>query len=236
MVSVLIKSGDYIVLFAKTHHLKTLYIMPESMAGKTVCPTEFLLVGTDKIRDPLVVDGLGRVSFLREEPVPGTFIHREGIPVLEDQFPGIIRKLRITVRAVLRSADMDTSSGMFNIGTFQVSYFADAEPCGKHQTKKCFKFKVRNRSKKCLHFFPRRNKRDIRIKLAEGKLVRIPWFVEDIQGKETQLRDTGIYSAVRKAACLLEPGDEIPQFLPGYFLRRSMNDIRKILKICRDIR
>ena len=31
MVSVLIKSGDYIILFAKTHHLKTLYIMSEGM-------------------------------------------------------------------------------------------------------------------------------------------------------------------------------------------------------------
>ena len=31
MVSVLIKSSDYIVLFAKTHHLKTLYIMPETL-------------------------------------------------------------------------------------------------------------------------------------------------------------------------------------------------------------
>ena len=209
--------------------------MPEGVTGKTVFPAEFLLMGTDNIRDPLVVDGSGRISLLREEPVTGTFICREGIPVLEDEFPGVFRKLGITVRAVFRSPDMDTASGMFDIGTFQVADFANTEPCGKHQAEKGFKFKVRNRSKKRLHFFPCRDKRDIRIKLAEGKLVRVPRFVKDIQGKETQLRDTGINRTVRKTAGLLEPGDEIPQFLPGHILRRSMNDIRKILEICRDI-
>lgn len=45
--------------------------MPESMAGKAVFPSQFLLVGTDVIWDTLVVDGPGRISFLWEKEIPG---------------------------------------------------------------------------------------------------------------------------------------------------------------------
>ena len=150
--------------------------MTEGMAGKTVFPAEFFFVGADEIRDTLMVNRFGRIPFLRKKPVTGTVLFRDRIPVLQDEFPGVFRKLCIAVGTVFRSPDMDAASGMFDIGTFQVSDFANTEPCGEHQAEKGFKFKVRNRSKKRLHFFPCRDKRDIRIKLAEGKLVRIPRF------------------------------------------------------------
>ena len=46
------------------------------MAGKAVFPAKMLFMGQDKVRDTLMVDGLGRVSFLREKPVAGALISR----------------------------------------------------------------------------------------------------------------------------------------------------------------
>lgn len=37
--------------------------MAEGMAGKAVFPAKMLFMGQDKVRDTLMVDGLGRVSF-----------------------------------------------------------------------------------------------------------------------------------------------------------------------------
>ena len=113
--------------------------------------------------------------------------------------------------------------------------FTNTESSREHQTKKGFKFKVRNRKKEGLHFFPGRDKRDIGIKPTEGNLVGIPLFVKNKYGEETQLGDTAIYRPVRKRSFFLDPEDEISHFLPGYIFRRSMNDIGKILKVCRDI-
>ena len=41
------------------------------MAGKAVFPAKMLFMGQDKVRDTLMVDGLGRVSFLREKQSRG---------------------------------------------------------------------------------------------------------------------------------------------------------------------
>lgn len=56
--------------------------MPESMAGKPVRPSEFLFMGTDKIRDSIMVNGFVRISFLWKEPVVWSLAGGKGIPVL----------------------------------------------------------------------------------------------------------------------------------------------------------
>lgn len=87
--------------------------MPESMAGKAVFPSQFLLMGTDVIWDTLVVDGPGRISFLWEKEIPGPVLPGQGIPVPEDELPGGLRELGVSGRT-----DENPSVGMFNIMAF----------------------------------------------------------------------------------------------------------------------
>lgn len=67
--------------------------MPESVAGKAVFPSKFLLMETDIDRDTLVVDRSGRIPFLGKKEVARAFLYRQGIPVLEDELPGGLREL-----------------------------------------------------------------------------------------------------------------------------------------------
>lgn len=92
--------------------------MAEGMAGKAVFPAKMLFMGQDKVRDTLMVDGLGRVSFLREKPVTGALISRKRIPVLQDQPPCLFRELRVARGTVFGGTDQDPVSGVFDIGTF----------------------------------------------------------------------------------------------------------------------
>ena len=92
--------------------------MPKSMAGKAVFPSQFLLVGTDVIRDTLVVDESGRIPFLCEKESPGPFLYRQGIPVPEDELPGGLRELGVSGRTAFGRTDEDSSVGMFNIMAF----------------------------------------------------------------------------------------------------------------------
>ena len=82
--------------------------------------------------------------------------------------------MRITVRAVLRSSDMDAFSGMFNIRTFQMTDLAYPESRGKHKAENGLIFNVSDRKKKGLHFLSGWDKWDIGVKLPERKLERIP--------------------------------------------------------------
>ena len=65
------------------------------MAGKPVFPAKAFFVGQDKVGDTLMVNRLGRVSFLREKPVAWAHISRKGIPVLQDQQPCLFRELGV---------------------------------------------------------------------------------------------------------------------------------------------
>lgn len=91
--------------------------MSEGMAGKTVFPAKLLFMCQNKIGDALMVNGFIRISFLWKKPVTGSLPCRKRIPVLKNKIPDFLRKLGITVRAVFGSPDMDTVSGMLNIGT-----------------------------------------------------------------------------------------------------------------------
>ena len=161
--------------------------MAEGVAGKAVVPPQFPFMETDKIGDTLVVDGFGGVPLLCEKPIPGTFLRWKRIPVLQDQLPGLFRKLGIAGRTVFRRAHEDPALGMFNVRAPQMADFADPQAGGEHEAEKSLEFQVRDGRKEKLHFFPCRDKRKERIKLPEGELVRIPGFMKDIEGKKAQL-------------------------------------------------
>ena len=84
-------------------------------------------------------------------------------------------------------------------------------------------------------FHVRGNKRQIGIKFTHRKLSVIPWSVQDIHGKETELGDGSVDCTVRKAAFSLEPFDKIPEFLPGNIFGIFVKDMLKVVQISADI-
>ena len=113
--------------------------------------------------------------------------------------------------------------------------FTDPKPGRKHKAEERFKFRVGNRRKEYLHFFPGRDKGKIGIKLPHRKLSGIPGFMENIYGKEAQLGETGVYGAVRKRTILLKPADKIPEFGPGDILWLFDENILQVIQIRADI-
>lgn len=154
--------------------------MSEGMAGKAMLPPQLLFVGGDKIGNPLMVDGFRGIPFLGEEPVPGTSILWKGVPVLENQLPCLFRKLGIPGRPVFGGTDENPGLGMFNIGTFQMTHFPDAQPGGEHQAEEGFKLDVRNGRQEKLHLLSGRDKGKIRVKFSEWELISIPRLMQDI--------------------------------------------------------
>lgn len=130
---------------------------------------------------------------------------------------------------------MDSVPGMLDIRAFKVAHLTNTEPGREHQAEEGFPFQIIDRSKKGLHFLPRRDKRNIRVKSAEGKLVAVPRFMKDIESEKAQLGDAGIDSTVRESAGLLDPCNKLPEILPGSIFGQDPGDIFQILKICRDI-
>ncbi len=59
--------------------------------------------------------------------------------------------------------------------------------------------------------------------------------MKDVNGKEAQLGNDRINSAVRKAPGIFEPEDIIPQFLPGDRFGELMKDRIEIVQISADI-
>ena len=113
--------------------------------------------------------------------------------------------------------------------------FPNAQAGREHQAEKSFKFRACNCGKEGLHFLPGGDERQIGVKLPEWELVRVPFLMEDMSGKKTKLRNTGIDGTVRKLPFVLEPADKIPQFRPGNIFRGFAKDIRKISQASRDI-
>ena len=95
--------------------------------------------------------------------------------------------------------------------------------------------KVGKRLDEIPDFLLGRDIRKIGIKPAHGKLSRIPWFMQNIHGKKTKLRDTAVNSTVREIFFFLEPADKIAQILPGDIFRDFVEDAGKIIKISFDI-
>ena len=182
-------------------------------------------------RDTLVVDGFGGIPLLREKPFPGAVLCRKRIPVLQNELPGLFRKLCISGRAVFGRAYKNPAPGMFDVSTLKMPDFADAQAGGEHQAEKGLEFQVVDGRKEKLHFCPGRDKGKIRIKLPERKLVRIPWFMKDIEGKKAQLGDNTVDCAIGKIPGILEPPDETAQFLPGNLFRGFMENAGKIIQI-----
>ena len=113
--------------------------------------------------------------------------------------------------------------------------FTDPKPGRKHKAEERFKFRVGNRRKEYLHFFPGRDKGQIRVKLPHGEPGGIPGLMENKHGKETQLGDTGVYGTVGEGTLLLQPADILPEFLPGNVFWLFAEDSLKVIQIRADV-
>ena len=127
-------------------------------------------------------------------------------------------------------SDMDPHVFALDIFIAEVADLADPQAGRIHDRDHGLYFDVRQGRDESLHFFLGRDKREIGIKLAHGDLCRIPRFVKDVKGKETDLGDRDINGPVCKATLLLEriekPDDVGIPDLGRIFMERVKNKIQ----------
>ena len=123
MVSVLIKSIENIVLFAKTHHLKTLYIMTEGVAGNASGPSKSVFMFMDVTGKEKGIDGSFRIKLFWKKPAFWPAILE---PVIRKDVQGIGRKLCVPVKTVFAVCDMHPHFFTVNIFIPEMAEFAYA--------------------------------------------------------------------------------------------------------------
>ena len=133
--------------------------------------------------------------------------------------------------------DQDPVSGVFDIGTFlNGGLHPDPKPGRKHKAEERFKFRVGNRRKEYLHFFPEGTKRQIRIKLPHGEPGGVPGLMENKHGKENAAgRYRRLCGTVGEGTLLLQPADILPEFLPGNVFWLFAEDSLKVIQIRVDV-
>ena len=66
---------------------------------------------------------------------------------------------------------------------------------------------------------------------AFRELIIIPWFMQNINGKKTELGNGTVYGPVRKITFFLNPFDIIAELQPGNIFRSLVKNVLKIVKI-----
>lgn len=168
--------------------------MAEGMAGDTGFPPEAQLLFMDMPGKIKSVNGFVGMELLREKPAPGFSV---GIPILGQDIKSVLRKDSKAVRAVLAMGDMDTHMGAADIVIAQMADFPNAQAGGIQKGCHGFLFEIGHGIDEGADLLPGRDIGEILIELAHGELGVIPWFMEDIKGKETQLGDGAIDGTVR---------------------------------------
>ena len=204
----------------------------ERMAGQLMLQAEFAFFGRDKLADGIRNDMLvGMVPF-GEEPA-GRFSKSEPVVRKDLQCQG--RQNGVPVRPSLRMADMDPHGGPADILIAQGTDFADPKPGGIHEREDRFMLEVGKGLDKIPGIFLGRDIRKVSIKPAHRELGRIPGFMQNIEGKETELGDTVVDRAVREGTFLLKPADIIPEILPGDIFRLLVKDCLEVIQIRADV-
>lgn len=68
----MIKNSGIAALFARTHHLKTFYIMSERMTGKAFWPSKLFFMSLYVPGKKKGINRTGRIGLLREKPAGRT--------------------------------------------------------------------------------------------------------------------------------------------------------------------
>ena len=116
--------------------------------------------------------------------------------------------------SVFRFANMNLHGVTIDIFVSKMTDFTDAKARRIHDSNHSLLLNIRNGTNEFKCFFLGRNKRKIFIKLTFRELIVVPRFVQNINGKETKLRDGTVNSSVRKITFFLQPLDIISKILP----------------------
>lgn len=183
----------------------------ERMAGEPLRPAEAPLMGMDMPGEEKGIDGRVNAGLFREKPAPGASISK---PVLCKEEEGSLREDGKAVLASFGLSDVDTHMCAVNILITEAADFTDTQAGGIHKSGHGLLLEVGHGRDKTPDFILGRDKGEMGIKPAERELGRVPGFMKDIDGKETQLRDTVIKGTVRKMALLLDKTDKRAQIVP----------------------
>ena len=111
-----------------------------------------------------------------------------------------------------------------DIFVMQSPRLSRAKSGGIHQGDDRSELQIRDRRQEFKDHVTGRDKREIGIKLPEGKLGRIPVLMENVDMKEAELGDGGIDGTVRKISGIFQPFDKGTHLIPGNIFWFLMKD------------
>lgn len=208
--------------------------VPEGVAGDPCGPAKPFLMLMDMPGKIIGIDRSVRDTFLGawEKPACRPAALK---PILCEQVQGIPGQRGIAVLPGFGMGDMDAHVFSVNILIAQAAHFTDTQAGGIHECAHGPGLDAGHGGNELESFLLGRYIREIGVKLPQGKLCGIPWFVKDIDGKKAELRNTVINGSVRKILFFLQPADKTTQFRPGNIFRHLVQDIGKIVQISADI-
>lgn len=206
--------------------------MAKGMTGKEVLHPKLGFFGKNKLIDRIRDHMLVRIVPFWEKPSAGLAIRE---PVIRKDLESQRGEDGIAVRTRFGMADVDAHVGAADILITEGTDFADAEPSGVHEGQDGLMLEIRKSLDKIPYLLLGRDIGKKRIKSAHRELCGVPRFMKDIHGKKAKLRNAVVYGTVRKMLFILNPADEIAQFLPGNIFRAFVEEARKIIQIIPDI-
>ena len=208
--------------------------VPEGVTGDPFRPPKPFLMFMDMPGEIIGIDRFVRDTFLGAWKKP--FCRSAALkPILCEQVQGIPGQRGIAVLPGFGMGDMDAHVFSVNILIAQAAHFPDTQAGGIHECAHGPGLDAGHGGNELESFLLGRDIREIGVKLPQGKLCGIPWFVKNIDGKKAELRNTVINGSVRKILFFLQPADKTTQFRPGNIFRHLVQDIGKIVQIRADI-
>ena len=165
--------------------------VPEGVTGDPFRPPKPFLMFMDMPGEIIGIDRFVRDTFLGAWKKP--FCRSAALkPILCKQIQGIPGQRGIAVLPGFGMGNMDTHVFSVNILIAQAAHFPDAQAGGIHERAHSLRLDVGHGGNELESFLLGWDIREISIKLPQGKLCGIPWFVKDIHGKKAELRNTGV--------------------------------------------
>jgi len=127
--------------------------------------------------------------------------------------------------------DVDPFVFTLDILIAEIAYFPDTETGRIHESDHSFHFDIRNGVNEISGFFLGRDIREISVKLPHGDLSRVPGFMKDIHGEETDLGNGMIDRTVRETTGFFKIIDKNPDIIISNLRRILMEGIRDIIKV-----
>ena len=143
-----------------------------------------------------------------------------GTDIIRQEFQCFSGENGIAVRTVLTPADINKAFGSMDVSAPEAAQLADPQPGGIQQCDLCLMFVVGERVNNGMDFINRGNFRKELVIAEIRNLAAVPFFMQDIEIKISQLRDVNVDRAVVQFSDVLEITQVRTDFRIGYFSKR----------------